>query len=140
MSRSPTDSASSRRAWWLLALGGALLALAGRLWLIRHYGTALPYRDEWKAVIHNTLASIPEGEDSLAILKAESVAAISAGLCVAEQMPNVFNVPHVQAQIAYATTNKHLPDILGPSERLALSLLGYYYLRNGMKPAPTGAV
>jgi len=50
LSRSPTDSASSRRAWWLLALGGALLALSGRLWLIRNYGTALPYRDEWKAV------------------------------------------------------------------------------------------
>ncbi len=41
---------TSPRPWWLLALGGALLALAGRLWLIRNYGTALPYRDEWKAV------------------------------------------------------------------------------------------
>jgi len=38
------------RTWWLLALGGAFLALAGRLWLICNYGTTLPFRDEWKAV------------------------------------------------------------------------------------------
>jgi hypothetical protein len=50
LSRVSTDSVSSRRAWGLLALGGALLALAGRLWLIHGYGTALPFRDEWKAV------------------------------------------------------------------------------------------
>ncbi len=50
MRPAPTESAAAARPWWLLALGGALLALAGRLWLIRNYGTALPYRDEWKAV------------------------------------------------------------------------------------------
>ena len=51
MSSAPTTPPSpARRAWWPLALGGAFLALAGRLWLIRYYGTALPFRDEWKAV------------------------------------------------------------------------------------------
>ncbi|HLP03536.1 MAG TPA: hypothetical protein VK163_16025 [Opitutaceae bacterium] len=44
------NTAPSARPWRLLALGAALLALAGRLWLIRGYGTALPFRDEWKAV------------------------------------------------------------------------------------------
>ncbi|HLP09981.1 MAG TPA: hypothetical protein VK178_17605, partial [Opitutaceae bacterium] len=44
------SSARNARPWRLLALGAALLALAGRLCLIRGYGTALPFRDEWKAV------------------------------------------------------------------------------------------
>ncbi len=57
-SRIPLNPAADRtagRLWWWLALGGALLALAGRLWLIRTCGTALPFRDEWKAVAEDVL-------------------------------------------------------------------------------------
>jgi hypothetical protein len=52
---SPADRTVGR-LWWWLAFGGAALLLAGRLWLIRGYGTALPFRDPWKATAVDLLA------------------------------------------------------------------------------------
>ncbi len=52
----PPAAPAAAPMWWWLALGGALVALAGRLWLIRHCGTELPFRDEWKAVAEDVIA------------------------------------------------------------------------------------
>jgi hypothetical protein len=51
----PTER-STGRLWWWLAMGGAALMLAGRLWLIREYGTALPFRDQWRSTAQDLLA------------------------------------------------------------------------------------
>ena len=51
-----TASPPPIRLWWCLAFGGAALALAGRLWLIHGYGTALPFRDQWKVTAVDLLS------------------------------------------------------------------------------------
>jgi len=57
-----TPAAARGRAWWLLAaLAGALLALGGRLELIREFGTSLPFRDEWKSTAADLLGPWADG-------------------------------------------------------------------------------
>jgi hypothetical protein len=58
-------SPSPQRDLWLAALGGALLALAGHLYLILHYGTVLPYRDQWQLMGVELIRPWLEGELAL---------------------------------------------------------------------------
>src|SRR5688572_22998903 len=41
-------TSTARAPVWWVAVGGALLALAGHLELLRRFGTVLPYRDQWR--------------------------------------------------------------------------------------------
>jgi hypothetical protein len=49
------------RALGLFALAGALIALSGHLELIRRFGTALPFRDQWKCTGQDLLGRWAEG-------------------------------------------------------------------------------
>jgi hypothetical protein len=50
-----------RRWWCLAALAGTLVAVGGRLELIREYGTSLPFRDQWKCTAADLLGPWVEG-------------------------------------------------------------------------------
>ncbi|HTO02634.1 MAG TPA: hypothetical protein VL069_02980, partial [Opitutus sp.] len=63
MSGRREDLASPSRAGvFPAAIGGALIALAGHLALLRKFGTALPYRDQWKATAVDLLHPWVEGQ------------------------------------------------------------------------------
>lgn len=57
------DRVNSRRNAGVIsaAIGGALLALAGHLELIRRFGTVLPYRDQWRLTAIDLLQPFYEG-------------------------------------------------------------------------------
>src|SRR5512142_1617769 len=51
-----------RGGWWLLAaLAGTLVAVGGRLELIREYGTSLPFRDQWQCTAAELLGPWVDG-------------------------------------------------------------------------------
>ena len=56
----PADARRGR--WWLLAaLAGTLVAVGGRLELIREYGTSLPFRDQWQCTAADLLGPWVDG-------------------------------------------------------------------------------
>lgn len=100
------------------------------------------WREEWRLLLRRTLGSVPEGEDGLALLKAESVAAIVVGLCVAVAAPTLFDAARAPASHDYAAMFFELPPTLGPLERRILTVIGYYHMKRGwtdLKPCQNGS-